>query len=112
MKALAAMPSAATALPALKPYQPTHSMPVPTMVSTRLCGRKRALAEAHALAEDEAEDQRRPAGGHVHDRAAGEVDRLDRRLGVPDAVHEAVDAPHHVGEREVDDEHPQRDEQP
>src|SRR6187549_2834585 len=33
-KALAAMPSAATALPALKPYQPTHSMPVPTVVST------------------------------------------------------------------------------
>ena len=40
VKALAAMPSAATALPALKPYQPTHSMPVPTMVSVRLCGRK------------------------------------------------------------------------
>ncbi len=38
MKALAAMPSAATALPALNPYQPTQSMPVPTMVSTRLCG--------------------------------------------------------------------------
>src|SRR5262245_37978244 len=36
--ALAAMPSAATALPALNPYQPTHSMPVPTIVSTRLCG--------------------------------------------------------------------------
>src|SRR5690242_13104885 len=27
--ALAEMPSAATALPALKPYQPTHRMPVP-----------------------------------------------------------------------------------
>src|SRR5438067_1411133 len=38
VKALAAIPSAATALPALKPYQPTHSMPVPTMHSTRLCG--------------------------------------------------------------------------
>src|ERR687883_261242 len=40
VKALAAMPSAATALPALKPYQPTHSIPVPTMVRTRLWGRK------------------------------------------------------------------------
>src|SRR4051812_33877562 len=30
VNALAAIPSAATALPALKPYQPTHSMPVPT----------------------------------------------------------------------------------
>jgi hypothetical protein len=40
MKALAATPSAATAEPALKPYQPTQSMPVPTMVKTRLCGAK------------------------------------------------------------------------
>src|SRR3982751_228483 len=38
MNALAATPSAATAEPALKPYQPTQSMPVPTMQSTRLCG--------------------------------------------------------------------------
>src|SRR3954471_7919157 len=38
VNALAAIPSAATALPALKPYQPTQSMPVPTMQSTRLCG--------------------------------------------------------------------------
>src|SRR4051812_270114 len=38
VNAPAAIPSAATALPALKPYQPTHSMPVPTKVSVRLCG--------------------------------------------------------------------------
>src|SRR5262245_47843131 len=38
MKALAATASAATALPALKPYQPTHSIPVPTMHNTRLWG--------------------------------------------------------------------------
>src|SRR6185503_12088434 len=37
-KAFAATPSAATALPALKPYQPTQSMPVPTMHRTMLCG--------------------------------------------------------------------------
>jgi hypothetical protein len=43
MKAPEATPSAATALPALKPYQPTHSMPVPIMVSTRLCGAKFSL---------------------------------------------------------------------
>ena len=30
--------SAATALPALKPYQPTHSMPVPMAQTTMLCG--------------------------------------------------------------------------
>src|SRR5438105_1767784 len=38
VKALAATTSAPTALPALKPYQPTQSMPVPTMQSTMLCG--------------------------------------------------------------------------
>ena len=36
VKALAATTSAATALPALKPYQPTHNMPVPTIQSTML----------------------------------------------------------------------------
>src|SRR4051812_36359971 len=43
MKALAAIESAATALPALNPYQPTHNMPVPTIVSTKLCGAKLSL---------------------------------------------------------------------
>src|SRR5438445_13628273 len=38
VKALAATTSAATALPALNPYQPTQSMPVPTMQRTVLCG--------------------------------------------------------------------------
>src|SRR3954454_12802726 len=41
--ALPEIPSAATALPALKPYQPTHSIPVPTAVSTRLWGRNARL---------------------------------------------------------------------
>src|SRR5580765_7065553 len=36
VKALAAITSAATALPALNPYQPTQSMPVPTIQRTRL----------------------------------------------------------------------------
>src|SRR5437899_12022807 len=38
VKALAAMTSAPTALPALNPYQPTHNMPVPIMHNTMLCG--------------------------------------------------------------------------
>src|SRR5437762_9746085 len=38
VKAFAAIPSGASALPALKPYQPTQSKPVPTMQSTMLCG--------------------------------------------------------------------------
>src|SRR5262245_40687269 len=63
MKALAAMPSAATALPALKPYQPTHNMPVPIMVSTRLWGRKflcpkpvRLPRMRHSTSADQPED--------------------------------------------------------
>src|SRR5690349_8094958 len=43
VKACEETASAATALPALKPYQPTHSMPVPIMVSTMLCGAKFSL---------------------------------------------------------------------
>src|SRR5580698_1522741 len=37
-KALVARPDAASALPALKPDQPTQSMQAPTTLSTRLCG--------------------------------------------------------------------------
>ena len=37
-KALAAIESAPRALPALKPYQPTQSIDVPTMQSTMECG--------------------------------------------------------------------------
>src|SRR5512133_1168419 len=33
-----AVPFAASALPALNPNQPTHSMPAPTTESVRLCG--------------------------------------------------------------------------
>src|SRR5678816_4810903 len=38
MKELVEMPSAARAEPALKPYQPTQSIPVPTIQSTIECG--------------------------------------------------------------------------
>ena len=36
--AIAALLSAASADPALKPNQPTHSMPAPVTVMVRLCG--------------------------------------------------------------------------
>src|SRR5665213_3520342 len=49
VNALAAMPSAPTALPALKPYQPTQSMPVPTMHNTMLCGAKFSLPQPRRL---------------------------------------------------------------
>src|SRR6478609_3466888 len=49
VKALAATPSAATALPALNPYQPTQSMPVPTMQRTMLCGGMGSLPNPRRL---------------------------------------------------------------
>src|SRR6266478_1336979 len=49
VKALAAMTSAATALPALKPYHPTHNMPVPTMQRTMLCGGMGSLPKPSRL---------------------------------------------------------------
>src|SRR5437660_7295769 len=63
VKALAAIPSAATALPALKPYQPTHSIPVPTIQSTKLCGAMFSLPKPirlpnirHRISADQPED--------------------------------------------------------
>src|SRR5436853_337451 len=49
MKALAATPSAATALPALNPYQPTQSMPVPIIHITMLCGCMGSLPKPRRL---------------------------------------------------------------
>src|SRR6185312_16355843 len=49
MNALAATPSAATALPALKPYQPTHNMPVPMEHNTMLCGGMGSLGKPNRL---------------------------------------------------------------
>src|SRR5438034_6430013 len=49
VKALAAITSAATALPALNPYQPTHNIPVPTRHSTMLCGAKFSLPKPSRL---------------------------------------------------------------
>ena len=68
------------------------------------------LTEAETRPENDTEQQSGPTGGHMHHSAASEVDRLDGRVRVPDAVHVASRAPDHVGQREVDDQHPDRDE--
>ncbi len=73
--------------------------------------RHRFFAEVQALAQDEAENQRRPTGGHVHYRAAREVDRFDFCVRIPDSVHEAVYTPDHVCQWQVDYEHPEEDEE-
>jgi chlorophyllide a reductase subunit Y len=43
--------------------------------------------------------------------AASEVDRRSGRASIPDAIHEAIKAPHHVSEREINHEHPEGDEE-
>src|SRR5581483_1030719 len=43
VKALAAIESAPSALPALNPYHPTQSIPAPTMQRTMLCGARISL---------------------------------------------------------------------
>src|SRR5204863_790309 len=63
INAFAAIPSGASALPALKPYQPTQSNPVPTMQSTMLCGAitsfrnpSRCPRRMHRTSADQPED--------------------------------------------------------
>ena len=49
VKALDAITSAPKAEPALKPYQPTHSMPVPMAHKTMLCGAMTVLPKPRRL---------------------------------------------------------------
>ena len=94
MMAEAAMPSAASAEPALKPAQPNHRMPVPIIVSGRLWGGIGVLGIALAGTEDEHQRQRRGAGVDVDDGATGEVEGA--HVGEPAA------GEHPVGDRPVD----------
>src|SRR5262249_49138738 len=62
VNAFAAIPSGARALPALKPYQPTQSNPVPTMHNPRLCGamisflnQRRRPSKTHTTTPDQPE---------------------------------------------------------
>ena len=115
-KARAAMPSAASSEPALKPNQPNHRRPAPRSTNGGLCGTCDALLEADALAEDEGEGEGRGTGVDVHRGTTGEVDRADaedvlQTVGDPAAVGEAavlgeaeVEDP--AGDREVDDGRP------
>src|ERR1041384_6121784 len=70
-------------------------------------GRHRFFAEADALTQDEAKDKSGPARGHVDDGAAGKINRMNPGVFVENTVHEAVNAPDHVGLGEIDDKHPE-----
>ena len=102
MKAAAAMPSAASAEPALKPNHPKNRMPVPSMVIVRLCGRHRRVRPALAPAQQEDERQCRGTGVHVDHGATGEVEGAE--VGQPATGEDPV------GHRAVDQDGPERDE--
>jgi hypothetical protein len=83
MNAFAAIPSGASALPALKPYQPTQSKPVPTMQSTMLWRRHDFFPKSepcprriHKTSADQPE-------AHVDDGSAGKIDAVIFAAGVP-----------------------------
>ena len=63
-----------SAEPALKPNQPNHSRPAPSITSGRLCGRIGSRFEADPLAEHQRQRQARGTGVDVDRRTAGEVD--------------------------------------
>ena len=41
---------------------------------------------------------------------AGKINGSDPRVRIPNAVHEPIDSPNHVGKRKIDQEHPEPDE--
>ncbi len=52
-----ARPPEAPAEPALKPYQPNHSRPAPSITNGRLCGRIGVVGQPLALTENQDEHQ-------------------------------------------------------
>ncbi len=93
-KALLARLPAVSALPALKPNQPTHSRQAPMKLSTTLCGGDDFLRIAKPLAQIERADQRRDSRRDVDHGAAGEIER--RELAAERGVQQAALAPDHV----------------
>ena len=79
-KATAVTESTFDSLPALKPYQPNQSRPVPRATSGMLCGPR---SDDIALPDVEHRSQRGDAGDVMHDDAAGEVQHAPLRKMPP-----------------------------
>ena len=83
MKALAGQcRRRSTALPALKPNQPTQSMRRPDGRVGQVVRRHGGLAVAQPLADQQRADQRRNAGTDMHHRAAGEIQGPAGKIGI------------------------------
>ena len=76
MSTTAASWFAPRAEPALKPNQPNHSSPAPSMTQGQVVRTHGLLAEADPRAEHERQSQGGGAGVDVDGRAAGEVDEV------------------------------------
>ena len=88
--AMPARPSAATAEPALKPNQPTHSKGGPDHAVHEVVRGHVLGPVASALAEEDRADKSGNAGIDVHHRATGEVEHA--------RVAEEATAPHPMGD--------------
>jgi len=80
-KALVARELAASALPALKPNQPTHKRQAPMKLSTMEWGCILAWGKPTRLAQIKTADQRRDAAGDVDHGATAEIQRGDAAAG-------------------------------
>src|SRR6185369_12476525 len=101
--AMPASPPALSALPALKPNHPTHSMQAPAMVIHGACGGFTSSGKPHALPEQHGEDKCRNSGSQVHHKAAGKIENAPLRKPAP--------ASHPMGDRHVDEKKPKEGEQ-
>ena len=84
------------------------------MVSVIECGGIGSFGIADALADHERADQAGDAGVDVHHGAAGEVDRAEGEDQAGRIAHRrsgTAPEPDHVGDREVDEGDPERDEE-
>ncbi len=89
--------------PTLKPYQPNHSRPGADHGERQVVRLHRVAHEADPPADDQREHAAGDTGVDVHDRAAGVVEVRDVRV-------EPAAAPDVVGDREVAERDPDRQE--
>ena len=109
-KTTAAAWSAPRAEPALKPNQPNHSRPAPSITRVRLCGRIGSLPKPTRVPDDEGQRQRGGTRADLDRGTAGEVDQPDP-VGQPAAgVAGTGEVEDPVRDRRVDQHRPQRDE--
>src|SRR5262249_2469568 len=66
--------------------------------------------KSEPVPKEDTQDQRGPTRSHVDHCSAGEIDRSDFCMGVPNSVHPPIDSPNHVGDRKIDSKHPGADE--